>query len=128
MSSPLTFPPVVSIVIGALILAGSFRIIWESAQVLLEAAPAGVHTAKVQQEMLAVPGVRSVHDLHIWAMSTTQTALTAHLVMGGPPRDDGLLAQVTSDLRARFTIEHATLQVECGDAEYPCALAPSHLV
>ena len=71
-------------------------------------------------------GVESIHDLHIWAMSTTQTALTCHLVMpaGHPP--DAFVVEVTKQLHDRFEIEHATLQIERGDVI--CALKPDHVV
>jgi cobalt-zinc-cadmium efflux system protein len=70
-----------------------------------------------------VPGVLEVHDLHIWAMSTTEAVLTAHLVMGGPSSQDaGLLATIERTLHDQFRIEHSTLQIECPDAPVPCRL------
>jgi cobalt-zinc-cadmium efflux system protein len=69
-----------------------------------------------------------VHDLHIWGMSTTETALTVHLVRPGGGLDDSLLRQACADLRARFAVHHATLQVEAGLADHPCDLAPAEVV
>ena len=69
-----------------------------------------------------------IHDLHIWAMSTTEVALTAHLVRPGAALDDGLLARACRDLSSRFGIGHATLQVESGDPAHPCTLAPAEVV
>ena len=66
-----------------------------------------------------------MHDLHIWAMSTTETALTAHLVRPEAAPDDGLLARLRHELHHRFAIQHATIQVETGD---PCPQAPAHVV
>ena len=75
--------------------------------------------------LAAWPGLSEVHDLHIWAMSTTETALTVHLVRPAAALDDGLLAQLRRELHERFAIAHATIQVETGD---PCPQSPSHVV
>jgi cobalt-zinc-cadmium efflux system protein len=120
--------PAISLGISAIILLSTWHLLREALDMALDAVPAGVDERRVRTYLEGLPGVADVHDLHIWAMSTTQTALTAHLVMRSPPRDDALLAQVAGELRGRFTIEHATLQIECGDAEYPCVLAAPHLV
>ena len=69
-----------------------------------------------------------VYDLHIWAMSTTETALTAHLVMTDGHPGDEFLAQIYQGLHDSFDIEHATLQIELGDSPIPCALAPDTIV
>ena len=68
------------------------------------------------------------HDLHIWGMSTTETALTVHLVMPGGHPSDRFIAQISSELRERFGVGHATIQVESGDELHPCPLAPDHVV
>jgi cobalt-zinc-cadmium efflux system protein len=120
--------PAISLGISAIILLSTWHLLREALDMALDAVPAGVDERRVRTYLEGLPGVADVHDLHIWAMSTTQTALTVHLVMRNPPRDDALLAQVAGELRGRFTIEHATLQIECGDAEYPCILASPHLV
>jgi cobalt-zinc-cadmium efflux system protein len=104
--------PAVSIAIGALILAGSFRIIWETAQVLLEATPPGVHTTEVQQGMLAVPGVRSVHDLHIWTVTSGFISLSAHVETDPSPSAHEILVDLRRLLSRNFGIDHATLQLE----------------
>jgi len=72
--------------------------------------------------------VTAVHDLHIWAMSTTENALTVHLVMEEAPRSDLFLHGVSDTLRERFGIGHATTQIECGDLERDCRQAPVHVV
>jgi cobalt-zinc-cadmium efflux system protein len=82
----------------------------------------------VRGYLAGLPGVTEVHDLHIWGMSTTETALTAHLVRPGGEIDDGLLAQACADLRARFSIHHATLQIESGAGVHACELAPHEVV
>jgi cobalt-zinc-cadmium efflux system protein len=74
------------------------------------------------------PGVLKIHDLHIWAISTTETALTVHLVMPKGYPGDGFLWEVCQELEHHFGIKHSTIQVETGDSAYPCALEPDHLV
>jgi hypothetical protein len=81
----------------------------------------------VRDYLKSLPGISDVHDLHIWGMSTTDTALTAHLVMPHGYPGDSVLAGVTERLRHQFNICHATIQVET-DASHACALAPDHVV
>ena len=76
--------------------------------------------------MSRLAGVAEVHDLHIWAMSTTETALTVHLVIPGGHPGDGFMAEVCKELRARYHVHHATIQIETG--AHPCELAPDHVV
>jgi cobalt-zinc-cadmium efflux system protein len=121
--------PAVALAIGAVILVGTWSLLRDSANLAMDAAPRHIDPAEVEAWLAALPGVASVHDLHIWAMSTTETALTAHLVR---PRaeapDDAFLAEAARGLRARFGIGHVTLQVERGDAAHPCMLAPAEVV
>ena len=84
--------------------------------------------AKVRAYLESLPGVTGVHDLHVWALSTTQTALTAHLVKPEAKVDDELLAQACEGLRDRFKIHHSTIQIETGDQAHPCALAPETVI
>ena len=85
----------------------------------LDAVPADIDTGEVEAALLAMDGVARVHDLHIWPMSTTETALTAHLVRPGAAMsarsDDAFLCDAADMLHDRFGIEHATLQVESGE-------------
>jgi cobalt-zinc-cadmium efflux system protein len=120
--------PAVSLVIGAIIVAGTWSLLRESLDLALQAAPLGVDVAAVHDYLAGLPGVAEVHDLHIWGMSTTETALTAHLVRPGAPIDDAMIHQVCVELRARFQIDHATLQVEEGGIEHPCHLADAAVV
>jgi cobalt-zinc-cadmium efflux system protein len=66
------------------------------------------------------PGVNGMHDLHIWPMSTTETALTAHLLMSEPPQDDEFLHHLAAQLQRKFNISHTTIQIERGDDKNPC--------
>ena len=78
--------------------------------------------------LAARPGVAEVHDLHIWPISTTRTALTAASGRPGAAVDDGFLAALCQGLGTRFGIGHATVQVEAGDPAHPCALAPAEVL
>jgi cobalt-zinc-cadmium efflux system protein len=105
--------PLVSLVIVAVILFGTWGLLKESVSLALDAAPRGVDVESIRTAFLAIPGVSAVHDLHVWALSTTDTALTAHLVHDRPD-PEALLAEAHRMARARFSINHATLQLEAG--------------
>ena len=120
--------PVTSLAINAVIVWGTWGLLRDSTNLALDAVPAGIDTAQVRSYLEALPGVVAVHDLHIWGLSTTQTALTVHLVKPDAEVDDGLLARASNELRAKFGIAHATVQLERGDAAHPCQLAPDHVV
>jgi cobalt-zinc-cadmium efflux system protein len=122
--------PLVSLGVVLVIIAGSWALLRDSVHLALAGVPANVDPVAVRRFLAAQPGVREVHDLHIWAMSTTEVALTAHLVCpNGPPSDgDAFLARLCGELRAHHGICHATIQIETGDAAHPCALAPESVV
>lgn len=119
--------PLVSLGVSAAIIWGSWRLLREALDMALHAVPPGVETAAVRAHLERLPGVERVHDLHIWPMSTTETALTCHLVTPRGHPGDAFLAQAARDLRRAFRIDHATLQIELGDGE-ACALEPDHVV
>jgi cobalt-zinc-cadmium efflux system protein len=120
--------PLASLVISALIVWGTWGLLREATLMSLDAVPQGIDRATVESYLRGLPGVSDVHDLHIWAMSTTETAITAHLVRPGAGLDDRLLHEVCHELDRRFRISHATLQVEAGDTEHECRLAPDHVI
>lgn len=120
--------PLASLAIAVLIVWGTWGLLREAVMMSLYAVPQGVDGIKVESYLRGLPGVSEVHDLHIWAMSTTETAMTAHLVRPGAGLDDHLLHDVCHELEHRFGISHATLQVEAGDTEHACRLAPDHVV
>jgi cobalt-zinc-cadmium efflux system protein len=105
--------PLVSVVIVAVIMVGTWGLLKDSVNLALDAAPRGVDVSAVRAAFLRLPGVTAVHDLHIWGLSTTETALTAHLVHD---REDGavLLSEAQGLARSRFGIGHTTLQLESG--------------
>jgi cobalt-zinc-cadmium efflux system protein len=120
--------PLASLIIAALIVWGTWGLLREAIMMSLDAVPRGVDGARVENYLRSLPGVSEVHDLHIWAISTTETAMTAHLVRPGAGLDDHLLHDTCHELERRFGISHATLQVEAGDTERACRLAPDHVV
>jgi cobalt-zinc-cadmium efflux system protein len=115
--------PAISLVISAVIVWSTWSLLREALALALAGVPAGVDRGGVADYLATLPGVTEVHDLHIWGMSTTETALTVHLVRPGAPLDDALLTEVCAELRRRFSIHHATLQVEAGSLDHPCELA-----
>ena len=117
--------PLVSLVIVAVIFVGTWGLLRDSTRLALQAAPEHIDPLGVRRYLAALPGVTEVHDLHIWAMSTTENAMTAHMVMpAGHPGDD-FFADVVEHIEHQFHIGHVTIQIETGRA---CALAPDHVV
>jgi cobalt-zinc-cadmium efflux system protein len=115
--------PAVSLVIVVVIFVGTWGLLRDSLDLALDAVPEGIDTAAVGVYLASLPGVREVHDLHIWAMSTTETALTAHLVIPRGGDGDTLLGRASEELHERFGIAHPTIQIERGDPAHPCDLA-----
>jgi cobalt-zinc-cadmium efflux system protein len=128
MTGWLWLDPATSIVIALVILFGAWGLGRDSFNLAFDATPPGIDPEAVKTYLAGLPGVTEVHDLHIWAMSTTETALTAHLVRPGATLDDALLAEACGQLTKRFAIQHATLQVEAGDTAHPCHLASAEVV
>ena len=120
--------PIASLVVCAVIVAGTWSLLRDSLAFALDAVPPGIDHREVERFLLAQPGVTAIHDLHIWGMSTTETALTAHLVRPGAEPDDALLHGICEALRHRHGIGHATIQVEQGDEAHPCALVSPETV
>jgi cobalt-zinc-cadmium efflux system protein len=114
--------PALSIVIVLMILWSTWSLLAESLRMVLGAVPATVDEGKVRQFLRARPGVSDVHDLHIWAMSTTESALTAHLAMPAGYPGDAALDAIVAQLKAEFGIDHCTLQFEQGTTLHGCAL------
>lgn len=104
--------PLTSLVIAAVILLGTWQLLRDSFDLASHAVPAGIDAVAVEAYLSERPGVLEVHDLHIWALSTTETALTAHLVVPEQGEDDSFLQEVCRELHERFGIDHATLQLE----------------
>src|SRR5436189_2558018 len=120
--------PVASLVINLVIVWGTWGLLRDSMAMALDIVPSNVDPAAVRKYLETQNGVTAVHDLHIWALSTTETALSAHLVKPDAEIDDGMLACVCDELAQRFGIGHATIQFERGDAAHPCRQEPDHVV
>jgi cobalt-zinc-cadmium efflux system protein len=108
--------PLVGILIGALVLASSWRVLRESLGVLLEAAPEGIDAEAVGRAMARAPGVTEVHDLHVWTITSGFPALSAHVMVGRGEDCHARRRELSELLRRDFGIEHTTLQVEHGEA------------
>jgi cobalt-zinc-cadmium efflux system protein len=120
--------PAMSLVIAAVIVGSTWGLLRDSVILSLQAVPPRIDTTLVRQYFSGLDGVAEIHDLHIWGMSTTETALTVHLVMPDGHPGDHFIAHVSNELHRRFGVGHATLQLETGDKLHPCALAPDHVV
>lgn len=115
--------PVVSLAIVVVIAIGTWRLLRDSVDLALDAVPQGIDAVEVEAYLAALPGVAAVHDLHIWGLSTTEAALTVHLVTPDASVDDALLARINHDMHHTFRIDHTTVQFELGDAAHPCGQA-----
>jgi cobalt-zinc-cadmium efflux system protein len=115
--------PVFSLVISGIIIWNTWGLLQESFHLVIDGVPRHIDEKGVNNYLAALPEVVKIHDLHIWGMSSTETALTAHLVIPTGHPGDRFLTQVCGDLHDRFAIDHATLQIEVGDPNYPCTLA-----
>ena len=119
--------PALSLVIVAVIAWGTWSLFTESLLLSLKAVPSKINYGEVRSYLSTLPGVSSLHDLHIWAMSTTDVAMTVHLVMpGGYPQDEFLMA-IGDTMRDRFGIGHFSVQVETNPLTH-CAMAPDEVV
>lgn len=114
--------PLLSILIVIIILFGTLGLLRDSVNLAVDAVPRHIDPEKVKKYFLDLPEVIALHDLHIWAMSTTEVALTVHLIIPDPAVEDAFLQKIAHDLHHRFGIEHLTLQVERGNGDF-CRLA-----
>jgi cobalt-zinc-cadmium efflux system protein len=120
--------PAASLLIVVIIIIGTWGTLRDAAHLAMDGVPAGIAPAEVAAHLRALPGVADVHDLHIWALSTTQTALTAHLVREPGADDQALLQQACRELDARFAIQHSTIQVETTESAASCRLRPEEVI
>lgn len=120
--------PAVSLVIALLVIVGTWGLLKDSVNLALQAVPEGVELSKVRHYLQSIDGVTEVHDLHVWGLSTTETALTAHLVMPAGYPGDATRQNICTELLEHYSINHATLQIELGDTGVACALAPDEVV
>jgi cobalt-zinc-cadmium efflux system protein len=118
--------PAVSLVIAAVIVWGTWGLLRESFELSMQAVPKGIVLAEVRTYLEGLPGIAGVHHLHVWAMSTTENALTVHLVFPAGHPGDAFLAQVSDALSAKFRIHHPTMQIEVADGESCAVGSPTH--
>lgn len=112
--------PITSLAIVAVILAGTWGLLRDSLNLVLDAVPRGIDPVAVQDFLEQLPGVAAIHHLHVWGLSTTETACTAHVVKREPQLDDDLLKRIAHELHERFGIEHTTIQFErCDGSDCP---------
>ncbi|GGA58959.1 cation diffusion facilitator family transporter [Sphingomonas psychrolutea] len=119
--------PVTSIVLGVIVAIGTWGLLRDSVNLSLHAVPPGLDPEEVSAFLGAREKVVAIHDLHVWPMSTTETALTVHLLVPSGYPGDGFTTEIAAALKRRFGIDHATIQIET-DAETPCAFEPAHVV
>ena len=118
--------PAVSLLISGVIVWGTWGLLRDSVNLSLDAVPSDITPSAVRSFLEGSEGVERIHDLHIWAMSTTETALTCHLVIPSGHPGDTFIVDVCHELHHRFGIAHSTLQIETGEGA--CALEPEHVV
>ncbi len=120
--------PLASLAIAAAIAVSTWGVLRQAANLAMDGVPSGIATPEVEAYLRALPGVQEVHDLHIWGLSTTETALTAHLVHADPPPGEDFVAGAVHDLHRKFRIGHATLQLETPRLAAACRLRPADVV
>jgi cobalt-zinc-cadmium efflux system protein len=106
--------PVVSLIIAGVVIIGTWSLFKRSLHLLFDGVPDDIDLPAVSQSLMALPGVNALHDLHIWALSTTETALTAHLVVDDDCDSSLLLCQAEKMLHDSYDLHHVTLQIETG--------------
>jgi cobalt-zinc-cadmium efflux system protein len=117
--------PVISLVIVVVIVIGTWGLLRESLQLALIAVPAHIDVAALETYLRQCHGVSDIHDLHIWGMSTTENALTVHLVIPAGYPGDAFMDAIVQTLKERYAVHHCTLQVEQGTTDHACALHPN---
>lgn len=119
--------PAVSLVIVGVIVWGTWSLLRDSLAMSLKAVPTAIDAAAVKRYLEKLSGVTAIHDLHIWPISTTDNALTVHMIMPAGHPGDEFLMQVSGELSKRFGIGHATVQIETSEGT-ACRLAPDHVI
>jgi cobalt-zinc-cadmium efflux system protein len=114
------FDPLSSLLIAAVIFWSTWGLLRDSLNLAIDAVPRDIDPEAIRKWLSDQPGVNGLHDLHIWPISTTKTALTAHLLMPEPPADDEFLHDLAMQLQEMFKISHATFQIERGNGDQPC--------
>ncbi len=127
LTGRLWIDPIASLVITVTIIYTTWSLFRDAMNLALQSVPPGIDIGAVTRWLQARPGITAVHDLHVWAMSTTQTALTAHLIKPDGKLDDDMLQDIRDEMEHRFQIQHVTLQLEQGHGCQPCRPAPDEV-
>ena len=120
--------PIVSIIIAGIIVLTTWSLMKDSLNLALDAVPEHVNRDEIKKYLETLPGVCAVHDLHIWAISTKETGLTAHLVHGDITIAENVVQKATKELESKFSIGHVTLQVERDTSGRFCRIEPDHII
>jgi len=115
--------PAISLVIVVVIVIGTWGLLRDALQLVLSAVPGQINASAIDLYLRQLGGVTDIHDLHIWGLSTTETALTVHLVMPGGYPGDEFMDDIAQTLKERYSVHHSTLQVEQGTTNHTCSLA-----
>jgi len=114
--------PAISLIIVAVILVGTWRLLQDSIDHAIDAVPEGIDMAGIKQYLTGLENVSHLHDLHVWPLSTTEVALTVHLVVNDDSASNHFLRELQDHLHDRFGVEHSTIQVETAGTENHCLL------
>jgi cobalt-zinc-cadmium efflux system protein len=120
--------PATSLLIVAIIVLGTWSLLRDSMNLAMDVVPAGIELPKIEEALLDLPGVTEVHDLHVWALSTTETALTAHLLQDSTGRETSLITAACTQMLERFKIGHCTFQIETSESADACGLRAADVV
>jgi cobalt-zinc-cadmium efflux system protein len=120
--------PLVSLFIGAIIIYGSWQLLRDTLHLTMQGVPSRIDTEKLREHLKGLKGVKAIHDLHVWPLSTTETAMTVHLLMPAGHPGDGFLWELDSFLKKEFNIHHCTVQIEVSDSSVRCQLEPDEVV
>ncbi len=120
MTGWLWIDPAVSLIIVAVITIGTWGLLKEAFNLSMDAVPSDINPAEVREYLENIPGVKKIHDLHIWAMSATEPALTVHLVKEDANVNNHFLRDICKDLNEKFGIGHTTIQIEEEDGLHSC--------
>jgi cobalt-zinc-cadmium efflux system protein len=115
--------PIISLVIVIVIVVGTWSLLRDSMQLALSAVPANIDALAIDAYLRQLAGVTEIHDLHIWGLSTTESALTVHLVMPNGHPGDNFMDEIVQTLEERFFVHHSTLQIEQGTTNHCCSLS-----
>lgn len=120
--------PAISLLISAVIVFSTWQLLRDSLHLAIQGVPDGIDVEKIRGHFRGLIGVSAVHDLHIWPISTTETALTVHLVMPGGHPGDSFLWTLADQMKTAFQIHHSTVQIEISDSTNRCKLEPEDVV